>query len=122
MKHPTAQLPLFPPPGSPQTALPDTILDTTCDLLATLLVHVLTEISARIPDGLAVVFEELTVDGQVVRMRGHTESFGTVDQLRTALASFPNFTDIRVSEIQDDEKLGVKNFSITISLSTGEPS
>ena len=45
MKHPTAQLPLFPPPGSPQTALPDAILDTTCDLLATLLVHVLIELS-----------------------------------------------------------------------------
>jgi len=83
---------------------------------------VLTEISARIPDGLAVVFEELTIDGQVVRVRGHTGSFGAVDQLRSALASFPLFTDIRVSEIQDDEKLGVKNFSISISLGAEEAS
>jgi len=45
MKHPTAQLPLFPPPGSPQPVLPDAILDTTCDLLAALLIQVLTETS-----------------------------------------------------------------------------
>lgn len=74
------------------------------------------EISKLVPPGLAVVFEELSIDGQVVRIRGHTDSFAAVDQLRAALVGFPQFTDIRVSEIQADATRGGNNFSVTISL------
>lgn len=74
------------------------------------------EISKLVPPGLAVIFEELSIDGQVVRIRGHTDSFAAVDQLKAALAGFPQFTDIRVSEIQADATRGGNNFSVTISL------
>jgi len=77
---------------------------------------VLTEISKLVPPELAVIFEELSIDGQVVRIRGHTPSFAAVDQLKAALAGFPSFTDIRVSEIQADAARGGNNFSVTISL------
>jgi general secretion pathway protein L len=74
------------------------------------------EISRLVPPDLAVIFEELSIDGQVVRIRGHTESFAAVDRLRASLAGFPSFGDIRVSEVQADAARGGNNFSITISL------
>jgi general secretion pathway protein L len=78
---------------------------------------VLTEISKLVPKDLAVIFEELSIDGQVVRLRGHTPSFAAVDQLKTALAAFPHFGEIRVSEIQADAARGGNTFSVTIGLS-----
>lgn len=81
----------------------------------------LAEISKLVPPDLAVVFEELSIDGQVVRVRGHTESFAAVDRLRAALAGFPNFGDIRVSEVQADATRGGNNFSVTISLAKAGP-
>jgi type IV pilus assembly protein PilM len=74
------------------------------------------EISKLVPANLAVIFEELSIDGQVVRIRGHTDSFAAVDQLKAALAEFPQFAEIRVSEIQADATRGGNNFSVTISL------
>jgi general secretion pathway protein L len=76
----------------------------------------LVEISKLVPADLAVVFEELSIDGQVVRIRGHTPSFAAVDQLKAALAGFPHFADIRVAEVQADSARGGNNFSVTISL------
>jgi general secretion pathway protein L len=81
----------------------------------------LTEISKLVPADLQVIFEELSIDGQVVRIRGHTPSFAAVDQLKSALARFPSFSDIRVSEIQADSARGGNNFSVTISLVKSEP-
>lgn len=74
------------------------------------------EISRLVPPDLAVIFEELSIDGQVVRVRGHTDSFAAVDQLKASLSGFPSFGDIRVSEVQADAARGGNNFSITISL------
>jgi general secretion pathway protein L len=74
------------------------------------------EISRLVPPDLAVIFEELSIDGQVVRIRGHTDSFAAVDQLKASLSGFPNFGDIRVSEVQADAARGGNNFSVTISL------
>jgi hypothetical protein len=76
----------------------------------------LAEVSRLVPKDLAVVFEELSIDGQVVRIRGHTSSYAAVDQLRGALAGFASFADIRVSEVQADAARGGNNFNVTISL------
>src|SRR4029434_4425739 len=67
---------------------------------------VLTEISKLVPKELAVIFEEMSIDGQIVRLRGHTESYAGVDQLKTALAAFPHFGEIRVAEISADAHRG----------------
>ncbi len=56
------------------------------------------------------------IDGQVVRIRGHTPSFAAVDQLQAALQSDPRFGEIRVSEIQADAQRGGNTFSLSISL------
>lgn len=83
---------------------------------------VLTEISARVPADLKVVVEELSIDGKVVRITGHTPSFEAVDRLRAELAGFPAFGEIRVSEIQRDARRGGNTFSITIALRDPEVS
>ena len=71
------------------------------------------------PKNLDVIFEEMSIDGQVVRFRAHTESFAAVDQLKAALAAFPHFGEIRVAEIQADAARGGNNFSVTIGLTQG---
>lgn len=76
----------------------------------------LTEISARVPSDLEVVFEELAIDRQVVRVRGFTKSFEAVDRLRAELAKFEPFAQIQVSEVKEETKRGGKSFSLTISL------
>jgi len=79
----------------------------------------LTEISRKVPAELSLVFEELGIDGQVVRIRGHTPSFAAVDRLQSALANDPHFGEIRVSEIQADANRGGNTFSLTIRLNEG---
>ena len=76
----------------------------------------MTEISRLVPGDLSLIFEELAIDGQVVRIRGHTPSFAAVDQLQASLRDDPRFGEIRVSEIQADAKRGGNTFSLTISL------
>jgi type II secretory pathway component PulL len=80
---------------------------------------ILTEISKLVPKDLAVIFEEMSIDGQVVRFRGHTPSYAAVDQLKSALAAFPHFGEIRVAEIQSDATRGGNTFSVTIGLTEG---
>ncbi len=77
----------------------------------------LTEISARVPADLDVVFEELSIDRQVILIRGYSKSFEAVDRLKSELSKFAPFSEIKVSEIQADPKRGGKSFSVTISLS-----
>jgi type IV pilus assembly protein PilM len=79
----------------------------------------LTEISRKVPAELSLIFEELSIDGQVVRIRGHTPSFAAVDQLQAALSDDPHFGEIRVSEIQADSNRGGNTFSLTIRLAQG---
>ncbi len=79
----------------------------------------LTEISARVPADLEVVFEELSIDRQVVRIRGYSQSFEAVDRLRTELQRFAPFSQIKVSEITSGRE-GAKSFSVTISLAARE--
>jgi general secretion pathway protein L len=77
---------------------------------------ILTEISARIPPDLEVVFEELAIDGQVVQIKGHSPAFGAVDRLRAELARYEPFASISVGDITSDPRRGGQTFSMRISL------
>jgi hypothetical protein len=77
---------------------------------------VLTEISKQIPAGLDVVFEELSIDKQIIRMRVQAKSFESADRLRVELAKFPPFAQARIGAIETDNKTGAKRFNVTISL------
>ena len=78
--------------------------------------ELLTQLAAAVPDGLSLLFDELAIDGRVVRVRGHTPSFAAVDQLQAALAQRPHFRSIRVGEIQADPVRGGNTFRLSIGL------
>jgi type II secretion system protein L len=80
----------------------------------------LAELSALVPEDLELVFEELSIDGKVIRVRGHTPSFQNVDRLRAELAKTPLFARIQTSELQADDRRGGNTFTMTISLAEGE--
>jgi general secretion pathway protein L len=81
---------------------------------------ILTEISRRVPPNLDVVFEEVSIERQVIQIKGHSPSFGSVDQLRTQLAQFGPFSEITVGDITADARRGGQNFNVRISLSDEE--
>ena len=77
---------------------------------------VLTEISKRVPPDLDIVFEELSIDRQTVRMRVYAKSFEAADRLGAELAKFAPFAQARIGAIETDRKRGGKRFNVTISL------
>jgi type IV pilus assembly protein PilM len=77
---------------------------------------VLTEISKRVPPDLDVVFEELSIDKQMIRMRVQAKSFEAADRLGVELAKFAPFAQARIGAIETDKKTGTKRFDVTISL------
>ena len=77
---------------------------------------VLTEISKRVPADLDVVFEELAIDKQMIRMRVQAKSFEAADRLGAELAKFAPFAQARIGAIETDNKTGAKRFDVTISL------
>jgi Tfp pilus assembly protein PilN len=83
---------------------------------------ILTEISRLVPANLDVVFEELSIDRQVIQIKGHSPSFGSVDALRAKLSQFGPFAEITVGDITADAKRGGQNFNVRISLSDEEES
>ena len=80
----------------------------------------LTEISRRVPPDLDVVFEELSIDRQTVRIRVYTESFEAAERLGQELAKFGPFANARVGAIETDRRTGRKKFNVTISLAENQ--
>jgi general secretion pathway protein L len=79
---------------------------------------ILTALSAQVPPDLDVVFEEVGIDPNVVRIRGYSKSFEAVERLKTELSKLEGFSQVQVSEIQSDARRGGKSFSVTL---TGKP-
>jgi hypothetical protein len=63
-----------------------------------------------------VVFEELAIDGQTIRIRVVAKSFEAADRLGTELAKFGPFSQARIGAIETDRVTGSKRFTVTISL------
>ncbi len=74
------------------------------------------EISRLVPPDLDVVFEELSIDRQTVRMRVFAKSFEAADRLGAELGKFAPFADARIGSIETDGKTGAKRFNVTITL------
>ena len=81
--------------------------------------QVLAEISSRVPADLDVIFEELSIDRQVIQIKGHSPSFGAVDRLRAELVKYAPFSEITPGETSTDARRGGRTFSLRISLSSG---
>ncbi|MFP8880991.1 MAG: PilN domain-containing protein, partial [Myxococcota bacterium] len=78
----------------------------------------LEEVSKRVPPDLDVLFEELIIDRQIIRMRVYAKSFEAADRLGAELAKFPPFAKARIGAIETDKKRGGKRFTVTINLAT----
>ncbi len=78
----------------------------------------LEEVSKRVPQDLDVLFEELSIDRQIIRMRVYATSFEAADRLGAELAKFPPFANARIGAIETDKKRGGKRFNVTINLAT----
>lgn len=76
----------------------------------------LTEISRRVPEDLDVVFEEVSIDHQTIRIRVASSSFEAADRLGAELAKFGPFAQARIGAIETDRRSGGKKFTVTISL------
>ena len=65
---------------------------------------------------LDVVFEEVSIDHQTIRIRVSSSSFEAADRLGAELAKFPLFSQARIGAIETDRRTGGKKFNVTISL------
>jgi general secretion pathway protein L len=81
--------------------------------------QVLAEISSRVPADLDVIFEELSIDRQVIQIKGHSSSFESVDRLKAELEKYTPFSEIKVGEVTSDARRGGRTFNVRISLSSG---
>lgn len=61
-------------------------------------IDLLREISQRVPKEITVDVRELIYDPDKVRIRGRTDSFETIDRIKTELAQFPAFSLIEVTD------------------------
>jgi type IV pilus assembly protein PilM len=77
---------------------------------------VLIEISQQVPPDLDVVFDELSIDRQTVRIRVFAQSFEAAERLGDELAKFGPFANSRIGDITTDKKSGRKKFDVIISL------
>jgi type IV pilus assembly protein PilM len=74
------------------------------------------EISKRVPADLDVIFEELSIDRQTIRIRAYTKSFEAAERLGAELAKFEPFSKVQVGAIETDRRSDVKKFNVTIGL------
>jgi len=77
---------------------------------------ILSEISKHIPQNLDVVFEELNISRQTIRMRVFAKKFESADRLGAELAKFAPFVRTQIGSIENDPKRNGKRFTVTITL------
>jgi general secretion pathway protein L len=83
---------------------------------------ILSEISRHIPQDLDIVFEDVNIDRQTVRLKCYVKKFESADRLGVELAKFPAFARAQIGSIENDAKRGGKRFTVTISLAALEDS
>jgi hypothetical protein len=74
------------------------------------------EISRRVPSDLDVVFEEVSIDRQTIRIRAFSKSFEAAERLAAELAKFEPFSNVQVGAIETDRRSDLKKFPVTIGL------
>ncbi len=80
----------------------------------------LREISARVPVGLDISFDEVRVERSSIVTRGHTNDLTSADRLRSQLAGFEGFGRVVISDVTTDTRRGGKTFTMKIRLEDSE--
>lgn len=79
-------------------------------------VKLLADISSRIPASIEVSFERLLYDRKMVRIRGMTDNFNTIDLMKSRLAQSPLFTEVTIGSANVDPKAKGVRFELKIQL------
>ncbi len=74
---------------------------------------VLKELSVTVPDSIVVDLDELSVTPETVRMRGRTDSFGSVDRIEAAMLANEKFQGAQKSDVNKNAD-GKMRFTITV--------
>ena len=76
--------------------------------------HLLKDISQRIPESLAVRITNLVIDSEAVRISGITDTFNTVDKIKNDLVSLTYFTAATISSAKLDRTGDKVEFEIKL--------
>ena len=79
----------------------------------------LREISNTVPVDVPVDIDEYFVDREMIRVRGQTDSFGSVDRLEAAILANDQFHDAKKSDV-NKARDGKMRFTVTIPRSSEE--
>lgn len=76
----------------------------------------LKELSQTVPSGVTVDVDEYIVNDEMIRIRGTTDSFGSVDQIESAIQAKPEFRGAKKSDVnKGPTKDGVANMRFTVT-------
>lgn len=73
---------------------------------------ILNEISSKIPTELKIDVKELSIDQDKIRVKAETDSFSTMDQIKTKLSECPSFKEVSIA----DAKVGVDQTTVKFNL------
>jgi general secretion pathway protein L len=79
-------------------------------------VKLLADISARLPDSIEVSFERLIYDRKTIRIKGLTDNFNTVDQMKSSLAESPLFAEVTIGSANVAPKEKGVRFELKLEL------
>lgn len=83
--------------------------------------EVLLAVSKALPPRLDVEFSDLQIDSAAVKVDGTADSFGTIDQVKKALAGNGHFGDIEVNDAKVESNTGKVNFHLSAAISDNVP-
>ncbi len=81
--------------------------------------EILRQMSERIPPNFDVSFRELRIERKEARAKGHTNDLRTVDRIKEQLLQVSGFQDVRISDAVNNQKIGGKDFNLTIRFEDG---
>ncbi len=75
-------------------------------------VDLLRDIALRIPKTASVDISQLIVDEKKVRLKGYTDTFNTVDEIKNSIKESDYFTEVSISSAQHDRKADSIRFEL----------
>ena len=81
---------------------------------------VLRFVTARVPQEMELRLDDMLIEGGRVRMRGQTDSFAAVENLKGLLERADEVAEAKIDEAQTGGRNGAVRFAITIQMRGGE--
>lgn len=78
--------------------------------------QILAEITSRIPEDVKIEVQDLVVERGRVRMEAETDSFDSVDRIKSAIEAFDRFREVTVSDAKIGAVAGKVRFRLAVSV------